>query len=149
MLPSVIASDPYGSDTMRVFISVAAMLVFATSTAYASTRYTCVEEKKATMAWNPNNDGIDVEGFEPPKPPQVLVLTIDSDKANLERTPGLPDRAPLRKLSSTAFLELRATGSIVLWTLVVGYGKDPTFLFQQQAFLLVGPYAMSAAFRCT
>ncbi|OFZ82075.1 MAG: hypothetical protein A2583_12095 [Bdellovibrionales bacterium RIFOXYD1_FULL_53_11] len=110
---------------------------------------TCKEDKTVTIGWQNGGifkkKGLDSEASNPPQKPSSMQFIISGKKGVLKGNSG---NANLIKLSQNVFLEETLLGNIVFWTIITGYDDIPTYIFQQKAYNLAGPYSITVAYKC-
>lgn len=112
-------------------------------TASAETVLNCKEEKAASVAWQMDK-GL-VGNTLTPDEPEVLTLVLAKSGATLKRSSG---QVRLSKLDNSAFIEKNGSGYTTQWTLFQPGNGAPALLYQQKAFSVGFPLAITVAYRC-
>jgi len=116
--------------------------------AVAGTIYTCIEEKSASIGWEEGGmlkkQGMKANAKDS-KNPVSLSFIVAEKKGVLK---GNLDQVDLKKIAPNVFLEVTMAGNIFMWTIVPGNKEIPTYLFQQKAYVLGGPYSITVAYKC-
>lgn len=135
-------------NVSRLIPITLALLCIHPSIGSADVIYTCREERVTSIGWEKggffNKEGLRAEA-ENKSGSAVITLIAGEQRGAVKGNLG---QSELIRVNSRVFLEETGAGNLVFWTILAETGKVPTYVFQQKAYDLNGPYSVTVAWKC-
>jgi hypothetical protein len=135
-------------NSSGLYIGLALTALLPPALSLGDTIYTCREERSTSIAWEEGGffrkEGLRAEANNGPG--NVLITIVAGEKKGTLK--GNLGQTDLVRISDSVLLEHTASGNMVSWTVLKGKGKIPTYVIQQKAYDLMGPYSITVAWKC-